>query len=419
MVAEVFTLIREESLKSFPVYEVDKVVGEINWEDLNAFLNDNKEQGEIYAHKLNFDLGTVLVAIEHMHDERARSNKRDFIPHGWVLRISAVAILAIATIGVALIFFKPLASTSDVQPDPISSLYQVVLTFADGERIVLNESKGGIQLNGKSLVYNDGTVVNNKQWSNSWAKPNFGREQMVISTPNGGMYQVMLPDGTKVWLNAGSSMKFVPGVEGKGTRTVELAGEAYFEVAKMSNKVPFMVLSAGQQVEVLGTHFNVSAYKNDGVITTTLLEGSLAVTPVSKTLVKSESPDLLPLGAVDLAGGEIQRTEVKIGKTKLLKPNEQAVLKGMDLKVSQVDGKEVADWVKGEYVFRNMPLQSIMHIIERWYNVEVSYQHQQMATTLLGGTLSKSASLAEVLEMLKITANVNFVVDGKKITVIK
>ena len=198
---------------------------------------------------------------------------------------------------------------------------------------------------------------------------------------------MILTDGSKIWLNAATSIKF-PVVFASASRSLSLIGEAYFEVAHDKSR-PFVVFTKGQQIHVLGTHFNVNAYSNETNVTTTLLEGSV------KVLAEAT------------------------GQSVLLKPGEQAVYDGKKLSVITIDAKATAAWKDGEFIFRNMPLQDVMRIIERWYDVKVIYQEDNFKKAVLGGTLVRSAELAEVLHMLEITSNVHFLVEGKTITVLQ
>src|SRR5690606_3481667 len=143
---------------------------------------------------------------------------------------------------------------------------KATLSWDDGPTVALNEDKNGIVIQGNDLLYEDGsTVISGRK------KPN---EQYHIQTPKAGQYQVVLADGTKVWLNAASSLHYPSSFTGK-TRRVELKGEAYFEVAKDAK--PFIVKTADQELEVLGTHFNINAYEDENQTITTLLEGSVRV----------------------------------------------------------------------------------------------------------------------------------------------
>jgi len=212
--------------------------------------------------------------------------------------------------------------------------------------------------------------------------------QHTITTPTGAQFEVLLPDGTAVWLNAESSLKFPETFVSVDARRISLTGEAYFEVAHDKTK-PFYVSSKGQDIQVLGTHFNVNAYGNEKSVKTTLLEGSLRVT--SKTDQQSV----------------------------LLKPQEQAILDGNTLSVNSLKADDTASWKDGEYIFRNMPMEDVMRTVERWFGVKVSYQNDQVKKSLLGGTIVLSANLSDVLEILELSAGVQFKIEGRSVTVLK
>ncbi|ARS40653.1 hypothetical protein CA265_13695 [Sphingobacteriaceae bacterium GW460-11-11-14-LB5] len=260
------------------------------------------------------------------------------------------------------------------------------LTLADGTKINLDQAvngtiakQEGIQITKTAdgqLIY---TILENKSGS---AKPGFN----TISTPAGGQYQVTLPDGTKVWLNALSSLKYPTTFLGK-YRMVELAGEGYFEVAKNKNK-PFKLKTAKQEISVLGTHFNVSAYADDTEVKTTLVEGGVAV--------KNFSP---------LATG-------------LLKPGQQAVFEKTGFKVSNVDVEEYIAWKNGFFMFNNEDIKAAMQKLARWYDVDIEYVGD-FDGIYFGGSFSKHNNLQETLKILESTDKFKFKIEGRRIKILK
>jgi transmembrane sensor len=205
----------------------------------------------------------------------------------------------------------------------------------------------------------------------------------TLSTPRGGQYQVVLSDGSKVWLNAASSLHFPTSFTGN-QRVVELTGEAYFEVTK-NKKKPFFVKVGDMQVKVLGTHFNINAYSDESSIKTSLLEGS-----------------------VKIAKGKV---------TGLLNPGEQAVLDNQNDKVEikKVNMDEVMAWKNGIFQFDGADLTTIMRDISRWYNVEIVYDGEEPMRRF-EGKISRTAQLSDVLKILALS-NVKFIVVGNKIIV--
>lgn len=255
------------------------------------------------------------------------------------------------------------------------------LTLADGKKISLTDAssgmianQSGIQITKTSngqLVY---TITDKKALGKS---DHYNR----IETPRAGQYQLNLPDGTKVWLNAASSLKYPANFSSKKERSVELTGEAYFEVAKDKNH-PFVVKSAGQEVKVLGTHFNVNAYSDEHNVRTTLLEGS-----------------------------------VKINDRVLLVPGEQSVFAGGQLSVKSVNVSDAIDWKNGEFVFNKEPLNDILRKVSRWYNVDVIYLRSAQDVPTFSGSVSRFENVSVVLRMLEETSNVRFSIEGKTIKV--
>ena len=253
----------------------------------------------------------------------------------------------------------------------------VVLTLANGKKINLSDSKFGVVIKTSELTYNDGTVIENVNSE--------GHEITAISTPRGSQYNVKLPDGTKVVLNAASTLKFPLKFVGLENRTVELSGEGYFEVAK-DKKHPFIVKSNNQEVKVLGTHFNINSYTDESSIKTTLVEGSV----------------------------EIRTLSGKISSKKLV-PGQQAELGKGGIEVSMVDTESALAWKNGDFIF-NDDITTIMRQISRWYDVEVIYKGQVSAKEFVG-TFSRSKNISEILSALELTNRVHFKIEGRRVTV--
>jgi len=217
----------------------------------------------------------------------------------------------------------------------------------------------------------------------------------TITTPRGGQYQVMLSDGSKVWLNAASSLHFPTSFTGQ-QRIVELTGEAYFEVAHVSavgekNKLPFIVKiitasGARREVEVLGTHFNINAYNDESVVKTTLLEGSVKMTQES-------------------------------GST-LLIPGQQAQLNSNgDVNIlKDADMDEAIAWKNGMFQFKKVDIKTIMRQIARWYDVDIEYQKN--VDEKFYAEISRNTNVSNVFRILEETGGVHFVIEGKKVVVL-
>ncbi|SMC48829.1 FecR family protein [Pedobacter africanus] len=266
-----------------------------------------------------------------------------------------------------------------------------VLTLANGQKVNLSGSKTALVINASGVSYSDGDSLGGNrraEWKAS--------SELTVSTPKGGQYQVVLPDGTKIWLNAASVLKFPARFDGVNARRVELTGEAYFEVAKIEAKLagkvrhsPFIVATGEQEVEVLGTHFNINAYTEEGSIRTTLFEGSVRVS----------------LGGLN-----------RMGRTALLRPGQQAMVSNQEIAVNPADIEEALAWRNGFFKFNRESIPSVMRKLSRWYNVEVVYEAEISKGRIIG-TISRSKNIKEVLEMLEETKLVTFKVEGRKVIV--
>ncbi|WP_256009377.1 FecR family protein [Desertivirga xinjiangensis] len=267
---------------------------------------------------------------------------------------------------------------------------RAMLTLADGRQISLDDAANGelAKLENISIVKTAGgqIVYQIKDNNSNNTDPSGPIAYNTISTPRGGQYKVILPDGSSVLLNAVSSLKYPTSFSASKQRKVELTGEAYFEVAKDKAR-PFIVSCNNQTVQVLGTHFNINGYSEEGVTKTTLLEGAVRV--------KSSG------GSVDIRPGE----------QSLLASNET-------LSVSAVDTEEAVAWVNGNFMFNSQDLGSIMRSVSRWYDTDVQYI-DNIASRKFTGSISRYENVTEVLNMLELTGLVHFKVDGRRILVMK
>jgi len=252
------------------------------------------------------------------------------------------------------------------------------ITLPDGSKMQLSESQAGIVIDANQIKYIDGTLLETGKGEEPTGSSLGGLT--TINTPRGGTYQVALPDGTKVFLNADSKLEFANQTFHKDRR-VKLTGEAYFIVVHESKR-PFRVESAGQTVEDIGTEFNINAYADEGVTKTTLVEGSASVNEV------------------------------------VLKPNQQSTLRGGNLKVEEVDAELAGAWKNNQFIFEKQDISYIMRMISRWYNVEIVYKGELPSTTFSGG-VSRFADVSEVLRPIESTGEIKFKIDGRKIIVSK
>lgn len=260
-----------------------------------------------------------------------------------------------------------------------------VLILGNGQRVDLAQvakgrtlSQSGINVIKKS----DGQIIYEISDRNEKTSPD---QYNTIETPMGGQYQVNLSDGTKVWLNAGSSLRYPVKFVGN-YRSVELKGEGYFEVS--SNKsMPFKVTNSRQTVEVLGTHFNVMAYTDESIVRTTLLEGVVKVNAGKKSMV--------------------------------LQPGQQSVLEESKININDhVDLEDVVAWKSGYFKF-NESLESIMSKISRWYGVEIIYETMPDRKLTYSGKISRARNISAVLKIIGFNSDVRFKIEGRKIYVTK
>jgi transmembrane sensor len=308
-----------------------------------------------------------------------------------------LAAAAVATIVFGLWFYTskqpatPNNSEIVYQNDVLPGKHTATITLANGKTILLNASKTGVVIGEESLKYNDGTEVSAEASHN---------QLLTATTPRGGTYQVRLPDGTRVWMNADSKLSFPSKFSGK-ERKVLLNGEAYFEVAKSYRSkikggqsepelIPFIVATDKQEVIVLGTHFNVNSYSDETVTKTTLLEGSVRV--VTKSISSAFST--------------------------VLKPGEQAINSG-NIQVEKVDAEESVAWKNGSIVFKDKTLEDIMRELSRWYDVNVVYAADAPKYETFSGAVSRTRNMSTVLERMQTTGSVRFKIEGRTITVTK
>ncbi|WP_262248370.1 FecR family protein [Parapedobacter soli] len=253
------------------------------------------------------------------------------------------------------------------------------LTLPDGSRIALDDVGIGelVQEAGVRIAKTeDGQLVyQTTPYAATGADRGSEHALHEISTPRGGQYQVVLPDGSKVWLNAGSRLRF-PAVFAAGSREVFLEGEGFFSVAH--NDQRFIVRTDGQQITVLGTEFNVRAHPDEPMVQTTLLRGSVQV-------------DLNNQGA-----------------SHILKPNQQAVVdrQAQTVRIEEVVTSEYAAWKDGYFTFRNTPLATVMQDVARWY--DVSIDAGSLPDKRLYAVLPRDVSLATLLEMIGLTSGIEF-----------
>ncbi len=312
----------------------------------------------------------------------------------WKPGAAAAFILLAAGYGVFFLIFEYQRRANNVgitiSNDIAPGSDKATLTFDDGRSVTLDEQQNGI------LKYDRGVRIRKEESMVVYETTGSGQEKTgynVITTPRGGQYSLRLPDGSTVWLNAASSLRYPTRFTGQ-TRTVELKGEAFFDIVPVAasgksgaGKVPFIVNIHGRQtVKVLGTQFNINGYEDELSVKTTLVEGSVEVS-------------------------------AQKGGSTLLKPKQQSALaKTGKLTVTEhADLEEAIAWKNGQILFRDTDIRVIMRQIARWYDVDVIYQ-DDIPERLFNGGISRNSKLSSFLEILE-TSGIHFKVEGKQIIV--
>ncbi|MHA4894044.1 FecR family protein [Pedobacter sp. PWIIR3] len=322
-------------------------------------------------------------------------------------RIATIA-AAVAAIAFGVYFFKysnteigkqvqdDLTYKNDIAPGKQGA----TLTLANGKTIKLSDAA-----NGKLAEQSGVTITKTADGKLIYEIKDKGVENNKIntlSTANGETYDLTLPDGTLVSLNAASSLAYPANFSALKERRVKLTGEGYFEVAKDKTH-PFIVATATQEVQVLGTHFNINAYADEASVKTTLLEGSVKLSSLRG--VESETS----------SGQAVRQSQNEA----ILKPNQQATLKAGEIAVKDVDTETAVDWKNGDFIFERESLASIMCRVARWYNIEVSYQGKIDVQQTFSGRVSRSQNISAVLKSLASTGLLQFKVNGKAVTVLE
>ena len=315
----------------------------------------------------------------------------------------AASILVIFLFSTTIYFYRsslasksqlPIAQSVAKLEDKQPAKNIAILTLGNNSQIVLDEASSGeiAQEGGVSILKTDkGELVYKIRNSNKLSSNDLNKYN-TISTPMGGKFKVILPDGSLVLLNAASTLKYPVHFDEK-LRKVSFTGEAYFEIAKLEDKrkkrVPFYVYSNDQIVEVLGTHFNINSYDNEEYSKTTLLEGSVKI--INE---KSAAP------------------------AKILKPGQQAVIKRGDVqtKIMIADEAQALAWKDGYFLFKNTNIKDVVNELERWYNVDIQYE-DEMEFENITGYISRNVKISSVLKMLQLSGIVNYEINGSKIII--
>lgn len=325
--------------------------------------------------------------------DRLQLGKIKLRPHRnlWPRIAAASAILLVIGTGIFYNYQKKgqlviLTAKNDIDPGRRGA----TLTLANGKQISLTNVVNG------ELAKQAGITIRKSaageliyEMLNQDQEPGVAEPQInTLSTAKGQTYKLQLPDGSLVWLNAASSLTYAANLKGPGKRRVKLKGEAYFEIAK-DKLHPFVVESGEQEIEVLGTHFNVNSYPYEAVVSTTLLEGSVQITPLQEPRKKT-----------------------------VLKPGEQALANGQFLKIVTADVEVATAWKNGNFFFKAEKLESILYKLAYWYDVEIIYQGKK-PDMVMTGIIKRDTKLSNVLNLIEASGKVKFKLTGRKVFVME
>jgi transmembrane sensor len=348
----------------------------------NAFTTDNDVINLLNGHEKEKLKLSIRAAIQKEIAQKSRTKKMPIRP----LIAAAASILIVLSF--FLYFFKPKTKPQHASELPAivnipPGSNKAVLTLNDGRQISVTDARQGQLAVEGSMAINK-TADGELNYQNGGRPANAQTMYNTLTTPRGGQYQMTLSDGTKVWLNATSSIRYPVSFAGSSRREVEITGEVYFEV-KHDARQPFRVISNGMEIEDLGTEFNVNAYNDEPVIRTSLVEGSIKVS--------------------------------KGGRAVMMEPGMEATIKPGEslIKVGRGDIEEAVAWRNGQTLFTNQNIQTIMRQVSRWYDVEVTYEGTLTDRRFDGG-ISRKSDLSAVLKILQLN-HIHFTMNGRQIII--
>jgi transmembrane sensor len=322
-----------------------------------------------------FDMGLVALSTSVGRPAKTRSL--------WP-QIAAAASVLLTLFGGGYMLLhrsaKPQVVAANHKQDIAPGTNGAILILANGKKVVLEQTKAGV------MIQQSGTQLKKASDSTLVYQPSLAGNSSTLSyntlqTPKGRQYSVVLPDGSKVWLNAASSLKYPTAFSGK-ERLVELTGEGYFEVVHNS-KSPFRVKVGLETVEDIGTHFNINAYTDEPAVMTTLLEGSVRV--------------------------------ITNQYRNVLQPGQQAVVSGGALRVQEADLNAAVSWKNGYFTFKKADIQTVMRQLARWYDVNVSYQGK-ISNVALTGDIYRNVQASQALKILSYF-DIHYHIDGRTIVI--
>jgi len=330
------------------------------------------------------EVNSLKAAIREKVDERIRRAENPTVPiyrRRYYQMAAAILLFSMLSVLVTYKVRKAPVNLVAQNHDLAPGGNKAILTLANGAKINVGAIQNGALTAqpGTQIIKQNGQLAYEVSANGNSTKISYN----TLTTPKGGQYHLILADGTNVWLNAASSLKYPTAFTGS-ERVVELTGEAYFEVVHNS-KQPFKVKTANQTIQDIGTQFNVNAYDDEEASATTLVEGSVKIYDAKRAML------------------------IKPGQQYLLKSNSIAEVK------SDVDIDEIVAWKNGMFQFDNADIKTIMRQISRWYNVDVEYQGQIPSSTY-HGRISRNSNASAILKILQLSG-INFTIEGRKIIV--
>lgn len=385
--------------------------GSLTEEELNEFLALLPQHEDELSAQLLADLQTGRFSREIDSDRQLsiynailQKTKRKkspvfFLKAPWM--VAAASILLVLVTGYLFWFSGSSTSQAREVPVPAHTVQKIVpghegaiLMLSNGKTVVLDSSANGtLALEGREVVKKNGELLYQPAAEN--ATPVYH----TMITPRGRQYALVLPDGSRIWLNAESSIRFPTAFTGK-ERRVEVSGEVYCEIKPFlsvkGERVPFLVTASGMEVEVLGTRFNINSYGDEGSVNTTLLEGK-----------------------VRLVSGQQAKGSAATGPSILiLKPGQQGRLTNGKWEVVEgLDPEQVVAWKNGLFHFDNEALPAIMKQLQRWYDFELDYTSAPV-NSHYSGLMKRQQEVSQVLSKLEMAGGVKFRIEGKKVSVL-
>ncbi|MGF6926509.1 transmembrane sensor [Chitinophaga sp. W2I13] len=329
--------------------------------------------------------GALLDRINKVNEPGNRSSIFKLRPTlTWTAAAAVTLLLGLASYH---LFYRPAPPVkvnreiAQITPQPPAKAH-VMLTLSDGRQVALDSAATEQIIEQKGIH-----AVNSGKGALTYARPtgnDAAQPEIVfntLTTPRGKYYKIILPDGTRVSLNAASSLRY-PTIFSDGQRKVELTGEAYFDIAKDAGQ-PFVVVTGKQVIAVLGTAFNVKAYADESYIKTTLVEGRIKIDPRNGT------------------------------EAKLLNPGEQAILENNQLQIRKTDTKEDISWMSDMFYFSDTDLHAVAHQLQRWYDIEVDYS--SLPNAKLYGQLPRSTPLLQLLRAIEKTSDIKLKMSNNRV----